>query len=85
MAYQSNGKQFYNSEDFIVKSIDKKYMCLTSGSDDTDINVDIKLSKHFKPMYAMTVHKSQGATFNRPCSIYAYKRMKTWYVVCCFN
>ena len=29
-----------------------------------------------KPMYAITVHKAQGATFNKPYSIYEYKRMK---------
>ena len=27
-------------------------------------------------MYAMTVHKAQGMTINRPYSIYEYKRMK---------
>ena len=27
-------------------------------------------------MYAITVHEAQGATFNKPHSIYEYKRMK---------
>ena len=74
MAYKSLGKRFYNNEEFTVKSFNDKFMCLTS--DDIEINVELKFTNHFKPMYAMTVHKAQGMTINRPYSIYEYKRMK---------
>eukprot|EP00969_Alexandrium_andersonii_P208576 9212130-Alexandrium_andersonii.AAC.1 len=35
-----------------------------------------KLINHFKPMYAMTVHKAQGMAINRPYSINEHKRMQ---------
>ena len=76
MAYKSNGKKYYNSEDFTVKSFDDKYMCLLNDFDNSEINVELKFTNHFKPMYAMTVHKAQGMTINRPYSIYEYNRMQ---------
>ena len=76
MAYKSHGKQFYNSEDFVVKSFDNKTMTLLNEMDDSEIKVELKFTNCFKPMYAITVHKAQGMTINRPYSIYEYKRMK---------
>lgn len=76
MAYKSNGKKYYNSEDFTVKSFDDKYMCLLNDFDNSEINIELKFTNHFKPMYAMTVHKAQGMTINRPYSIYEYNRMQ---------
>ena len=60
MAYKSNVKKYYHSEDFIVKSFDDKHMCLLNDFDNSEINIELKLANHFKPMYAMTVHKSAG-------------------------
>ena len=74
MAYKSNGKRYYNSEEFTVKSFNETHMRLTN--DDIDISIELKFTNHFKPVYAMTVHKAQGATINRPYSIYEYKRMR---------
>ena len=51
-------------------------MILLNDINNTEISVDIKLTNHFKPMYAMTVHKAQGMTINKPYSIYEYDRMK---------
>ena len=76
MAYKSNGRQYYNSEDFTVKSFDDKYMCLLNDFDNSEINIELKFTNHFKLMYAMTVHKAQGMTINRPYSIYEYNRMQ---------
>ena len=76
MAYKSNGKRFYNSEDFTVKSFDDKYMVLINDCDNAEIKIELKFTNYFKPMYAMTVHKAQGMTINRPYSIYEYKRMQ---------
>ena len=60
MAYKSNGKTYYNSEDFAVNSFGDKYMCLLNEFDSSEINIEFKFTNHFKPMYAMTVHKAHG-------------------------
>ena len=70
MAYKSNGNTYYNSEDFLVKSFNDKYMCLLNDFDNSEINLELQFTNHFKPMYAMTVHKAQGMTYNKPYSIY---------------
>ena len=75
MAYKSNGKKYYNSEDFIVKSFDDKTMCLVNEFDNSEINVELKFTNHFKPMYGITVHKAQGMTIDKPYSIYEYDKM----------
>ena len=51
-------------------------MTIINGTDNTEIIVDLKLTNCFKPMYAITVHKAQGMTINKPYSIYEYKIMK---------
>jgi len=51
-------------------------MRLEQTDTNNEIEVDLKFTSHFKPMYAMTVHKAQGMTINEPYSIYEYKRMK---------
>ena len=76
MAYTSSlDKKYYNSEDFIVVDFDDEYFYLKTPKKDT-IKIDIKFTNHFKPLYAMTVHKAQGMTINKPYSIYEYDRMK---------
>ena len=68
--------KYYNSEDFTVKSFEDKSMCLLNDFDNSEINIELKFTNHFKPMCAMTVHKAQGMTINRPYSIYEYNRMQ---------
>ena len=51
-------------------------MCLLNDFDNSEINLELKFTNHFKPMYAMTVHKAQGMTINKPYSIYEYNRMQ---------
>ena len=76
MAYTSSlNKKYYNSEDFIVVDFDDDYFYLKTPKKDT-IKIDIKFTNHFKPLYAMTVHKAQGMTINKPYAIYEYDRMK---------
>ena len=74
MANKSN-THFHNSEVFFVKTYNEEKLTLIHDTDNSEIVVDLKLNC-FKPMYAITVHKAQGATFNKPYSIYEYKRMK---------
>ena len=76
MAYTSSlNKKYYNSEDFIVVDFDDDYFYLKTPKKDT-IKIDIKFTNHFKPLYAMTVHKAQGMTINKSYAIYEYDRMK---------
>ena len=86
MAYRSGASKTYlNSEEFVVKSFNKDKMRLEQTDTNNEIEVDLKFTSHFKPMYAMTVHKAQGMTINEPYSIYESKRMKKRHAVCSFN
>ena len=77
MAFRSGASKTYlSSEEFVVKSFSKDKMRLEQIDTNNEIEVDLKLTSHFKPMYATTVHKAQGMTINEPYSIYEYKRMK---------
>ena len=40
------------------------------------VKIDIKSTNHFKPFYAMTVHKAPGMTINNDYAIYEYDIMK---------
>ena len=51
-------------------------MCLAVNGENAEISIDLKLLNHVEPMYAMTAHKAQGMTINRPYIIYEYKLMK---------
>ena len=76
MAYTSSlNKKCYNSEDFAAVDFDDDYFYLKTTKKDT-IKIYIKFTNHFKPLYAMTVHKAQGMTTNKPYAIYEYGRMK---------
>ena len=76
MAYRTSlNQKYYNSEDFVVVYVDEEYFYLKTPSGDT-IKIDIKLTNHVKPLYAITVHKSQGMTIDKPYAIYEYDKMK---------
>ena len=40
------------------------------------VKIDIKSTNHFKPLYAITIHKAQGMTIDKPYAIYEYDKMK---------
>ena len=64
MAYKTSlNKKYYNSEDFTVADFDGDYFYLQTPKKDT-AKIDTKLTNHFKPFHAMTVHKAQGMTIN---------------------
>ena len=79
MAYTTSlNKKYYNSEDFIVVIVagfDDDYLYSKTTKKDT-VKTDIQPTNHFKPFYAMTVHKAQGITMNSDYAIYEYDRMK---------
>ncbi len=39
------------------------------------IKIKIEYSKHFRPLFGITVHKSQGITLNKSYSIYEHTKM----------
>ena len=76
IAYRTNlNKKCYNSKDFVVVDFDDEYFYLKAPSGGT-VKIDIKFTNHFKPLYAITIHKAQGMTINKPYTIYEYDKMK---------
>ena len=75
VAYRTHGRKFYNGDDYTVKSYNEENLVLTDDGNN-ELIIDIKLTNHFKPAFALTVHKAQGMTINRPYSIYEHKRMR---------
>ena len=76
MAYRTSlNKKYYISEYFIVVDFDDEYFYLKTRSGDT-IKIDIEFTNHFKLLYAITVHKTQGMTIDKPYGIYEYAKMK---------
>ena len=76
IAYRTHGKKFYNSDEYIVKSYDDKNLILVNDNNE-ELIIDIKLTNHFKPAFACTVHKAQGMTINKPYSIYEHQKMRS--------
>lgn len=78
IAYRTNlTYDIANAEEFIIKSYDKneksiKIWC--EGMADKDIQFS-DFQKIFYPGYCITVHKSQGSTFNYPYSIIEWDEM----------
>ena len=76
MAYRTSlNNKCYNSGDFVVADFDDEYFYLKTPSGDT-VKIDINFINHFKPLYAITVHKAQGMTIDKPYAIYEYDQMK---------
>ena len=74
MSYRTSlNNKYYNSGDCAVVDFDDEHFYLTQK--DT-VKIYIKFINHFKPFYAMTVHKAQGMTINNDYAIYEYDRMK---------
>eukprot|EP00971_Amphidinium_carterae_P164092 3253063-Amphidinium_carterae.1 len=79
MAYKTFRKLYYNSEKFEVVDFDEKQIELLyeDGEEIHTIKIDRNATIDFKPIYAITVHKAQGMTIDKPYSIYEYKMMKS--------
>lgn len=60
-----------NNEEFIVEKIKKNVIILDNGLEvhKTDFN------KYFYPAYCITIHKSQGSTFEEEYTIYEWSRL----------
>ena len=75
MAYRTSlNKKYYISEYFVVVGFNDEYFYLTHFGD--TLKIDIKFINHFKPLYAIAVHKAQGMTIDKPYAIYEYDKMK---------
>jgi hypothetical protein len=57
MAYTGNGRRYYNSEEFIVKSLKDKLMCLIQENDNTEINAEYNSVKYEHTAY-MNINNS---------------------------
>ena len=71
----SLNKNYHSSEYFIAVDLYDKYFYFKTPAGDT-IKIDIKITNRFKPLYAITVHTSQGMTIDKPYAIYEYDNMK---------
>ena len=78
IAYRTHGKKFFNSDEYTIKNYNKNKIILIddNSSGYHELEIEMKLINHFKPAFALTVHKSQGMTINKPYSIYEYDKMK---------
>eukprot|EP00971_Amphidinium_carterae_P118671 2351154-Amphidinium_carterae.1 len=79
MAYKTFRKLHYNSEEFEVADFDEKQIELLyeDGEETHTIKIDRNATIDCKPIYAITVHKTQGMTIYKPYSIYEYNMMKS--------
>ena len=76
MAYRTSlNKKYYNSDGFVVVDFDDEYFYLKTPSGDT-VKIDIQFTNHFEPLYAITIHRAQGMTINKPYAIYGHGKMK---------
>jgi hypothetical protein len=73
-AGQARTEDIVNNEEFIVKSVNKDTLTITNPR----LTTTIKHSefKYFDLAYCITVHKSQGSTFDFEFTIYDYKFKK---------
>ena len=66
-----------NNEMFTIIAIDKNSIMLRSQADANKIvkNSVKSFQMNFYVAYAMTIHKSQGSTFNQPYTIHQWNRL----------
>jgi hypothetical protein len=64
-------EKIYNSEMFVVSKIDMRDKTFSFFNDEEEMTMLIeKFSSMFYPAYCITCHVSQGATFNKPYTIW---------------
>ena len=63
-----------NNEMFTITHIDEQHTTLTN--EHAQVEMDTKdFQRHFYVAYAITIHKSQGQTYNKPYTIHEYNRL----------
>ncbi len=63
-----------NNETFIIKSINDDNIVIKSDIDNKEITIQTnEFQKLFYMAFCITVHKSQGATFNHPYTIHEWQ------------
>lgn len=68
----------YNGEDYIITDFDTKNITIKECAYNKSITIPIeKITKFFMPAYCVTVHKSQGKTFNFPYCILEWSILET--------
>ena len=71
-----NDKEFelVNNEQFIIKKIENYFIYIQNEERQTIIPIN-KFQKLFYVAYCITIHRSQGATFNYPYTIHQFERL----------
>ena len=63
-----------NNDSFTIKKIDNKKEIIIITDDEKDIDIPInEFQKLFYVAFCITVHKSQGSTFNHPYTIHQFE------------
>jgi len=81
ICHRTNKKMdILNSDRFVISSINEKEIQFTNELLKEQNKPDMKITvqdfnKYFYLAYCITVHASQGETFNQPYTIYDWKRM----------
>ena len=72
IACRTVGKyEIANCDEFIVKSFDKSNVKLKCDTMEKNIEIS-DIAKYFYPAYCITVHRSQGTTFDHPYTIFEW-------------
>ena len=76
MACKTNMKyDIANGEEFTVDSFDKINATLKYDGTDRTVKIPLKeITQFFYPSYCITVHKSQGSSFDFPYTIYEFDK-----------
>ena len=76
IAYKNNSKlDIVNNEMFTINNIDDKFVYF-SNSKKKDLSVEVsKFQDNFYVGYAITIHKSQGSTFDYPYTIHEWNTL----------
>jgi hypothetical protein len=66
-----------NGDEYIIERISssEKYIILSDGDNEKEIPRKVFM-EYFYPAYCITVHKSQGCTFNEPYTIYNWNKLE---------
>jgi ATP-dependent exoDNAse (exonuclease V) alpha subunit len=62
-----------NNETFTIKAIDDETITITDGDRNIVIDIDL-IASLFYPAFCITVHKSQGQTYNQPYMIHEWDK-----------
>jgi ATP-dependent exoDNAse (exonuclease V) alpha subunit len=66
--------ELINNEQFIVNKVTHDMVYFKNDEKDLKISLD-KFQEYFYPAYCITIHKSQGQSYNFPYTIHEFNRL----------